>query len=235
MKNRLNETASETIGARNEEFLKFIGKNNLKNKFVLDIGCGTGWFEHQNKNIVKKIWAIDVDIKHVNQNKNFFKNKNIEFMVASGLDIPLRDGDVDVIVTSEVIEHIPKDRENIFFKEVYRVLKNKGKLFISTPYKNWRSQMLDPAWYWGHRHYSLEFLSSQARLVGLKRKKYKIVGSWWTAIGLLNMYIAKWIFKRKKFFNNFFDTKEKIENQANGFMNLFIAFEKIKGDGVKRL
>lgn len=227
MKNRLEESASDRLGARNREFLKFIGIGNIKNKVILDIGCGFGWFEYHNRKVAKRIWAIDNDKKHINANINFFTDKNIVFINASALKIPLKNMSVDVVVASELIEHLSKNKENVFFREINRVLVKNGKLFLSTPNADWRSKLLDPAWYFGHRHYDYKYLSKIALENNFKLSSYQISGSWWSLGGLLNMYLSKWIFRRRKFYENFFEKKEEAESTKPGFMNLFMAFEKI--------
>lgn len=227
MENRLKESASDRLGARNREFLKFIGVDNIKNKVILDIGCGFGWFEYYNRKIAKKIWAMDNDKKHINADINFFNDKNIVFINASALKIPLKNMSVDVVVASELIEHLPQNMENVFFREINRVLVKNGKLFLSTPNSDWRSKLLDPAWYFGHKHYNFKILNKIALDNRFVMTKYQILGSCWSVFGLLNMYLSKWLFHRRKFFGDFFERKEISENKEPGFMNLFMAFEKI--------
>lgn len=228
MENCLKESASDSLGVRNREFLKFIGSSNIKNKVILDIGCGFGWFEYHNRKIAKKIWAIDSDKKHIEQNKYIFNDKNIVFKNGSALKIPLENVSVDVVVASELIEHLPKETEKVFFREINRVLVKNGKLFLSTPNADWRTKIFDPAWYFGHRHYDYRNLSKIASENNFKMSSYRVLGSWWNLGGLLNMYLSKWVFHRRKFFENFFEKKEEEENVKPGFMNLFMAFSKIR-------
>ncbi len=226
MRNSLKESAADKLGARNRAFLRFIGKDKIKNKIILDIGCGLAWFEYQNRKVAKKIWAIDKNEKHIEQNKKFFKDKKVVFIKGSALKIPLKNESVDMVVASEVIEHIPKKTESIFFREVRRVLKKKGNLFLSTPNDHLMVKLFDPAWYFGHRHYNHKELRKIAEKERLQTKTYQISGAWWSILGLINMYVAKWVFGRRKFLENFFEEKELKESQSSGFMNLFMAFEK---------
>ncbi len=234
MRNSLKESATDRLGARNQAFLRFVGKDKIKNKIILDIGCGLAWFEYQNRKKAKKIWAIDKDGKHIEQNKKLLKDKNVVFTKGSALKIPLENESVEVIVASEVIEHLPKKTETIFFREARRVLKKKGDLFLSTPNNHLMAKLFDPAWYFGHRHYDYKKLRKIAETEGLQMKAYQINGAWWSLLGLINMYVAKWVFGRRKFWENFFEERELKESRSSGFMNLFIAFEKKEGDGEKK-
>lgn len=226
MKNKLGEKGSDKLGPRNRAFLRFNEIESIKNKKVLDIGCGFGWLEYQLQNSVLKITGIDSDQMIIKNNQKLRHSNRVIFKKASALKMPFEDNSFEVVISSEVIEHLPKGSENIFFKEIYRVLKNNGVCFISTPNKNIASMIFDPAWYFGHRHYRAKQLIEIASKNGLTLNKYKVTGSWWTMLGLINMYISKWVFGRKKFFNSFFENKEDKESLKSGFMNLFISFQK---------
>ncbi len=58
------------------------------------------------------------------------------------------------------------------FSEAYRVLKKGGVFYLSTPYDNFFAKIFDPAWYFGHRHYSLNRLKNFAELNGFIIDKY---------------------------------------------------------------
>lgn len=229
MINRLREKSSDKLSPRNSVFLDFIKIKNLHNKKILDIGCGFGWFEYSVKNIVKKVIGIDINKYNIRKLKSEFRSKKVDFLVASALNIPFKDNFFDYVVSCEVIEHLPKNSEKYFFKEIVRVLKPGGKFFMTTPYKNIWSIFFDPAWWLiKHRHYSYNELKKMTKNIGLVEMDYQIVGGWWNLLGLLNMYISKWIFRREKFFKKFFDDKENKEMlRKDGFMNLFISFRKI--------
>lgn len=55
------------------------------------------------------------------------------FLQADGLNLPLKDGSVDTIFCSEVIEHVYPDKSAAMTREFYRVLKPGGHLLLTTP------------------------------------------------------------------------------------------------------
>ena len=75
------------------------------------------------------------------------------------LSLPLRSEAFSVAIFSEVLEHVPRGTESRALAEIYRILKRKGSLILSTPSSEdgWGKlyQILDPAfWFIGHRHYN---------------------------------------------------------------------------------
>lgn len=228
MKNILNEVPQFPLYGRLYSLSKFIDKEDIKNKKILDLGCGFGWFEYYFGNLSKEIIALEMSEKDLKTARENIKSKNIKFITGSGLEIPIKNNIFDMVLVSEVIEHIPKNTENKFLKEINRVLKKDGVLYLTTPFKSFWSVFFDPAWWLiGHRHYSLNELKIFGKENGFKFNKCFISGGWWSLVGLLDMYIAKWIFGRKKFFNKFIEKKETEEFlKPNGFMNIFVSFKK---------
>ncbi|MFA5750222.1 MAG: class I SAM-dependent methyltransferase [Candidatus Shapirobacteria bacterium] len=229
MKNIINERPSDTLFGRNLALLKFIKNKDIKEKIVLDLGCGFGWLEYNFANLAKKIIAMDLDKKNLAMCKKYVKEKNVVFMFGNALEIPIKTNSLETVIASELIEHLPKKSENNFFIEINRVLKKNGVFYLTTPFKSFWSKTFDPAWWLiNHRHYSHNELKKWAQKNGFVETDYKVVGSWWSLLSLLNMYISKWIFRREKFFKNFFNKKETEEFfKDSGFMNIFISFKKI--------
>ncbi|MEI8067721.1 MAG: class I SAM-dependent methyltransferase [Candidatus Shapirobacteria bacterium] len=228
MKNLINEKPSDVLSGRSLALLKFIKNKDVKNKNVLDIGCGFGWLEYNFVNLAKEIIAVDLDKKNILMCKKYIKNKNVSFILGSALNLPVKTNTVDTVVASELIEHLPKNKEDEFFSEANRVLKKGGILYLTTPFNSFWSTFFDPAWWLiNHRHYSFDKLNIIAKKNGFVKIEYKIVGRWWSLLALLNMYFSKWIFRREKLFKPFFDKKETEEfSKNNGFMNIFICFKK---------
>lgn len=228
MRNLIREMPSDVLFGRSLALLKFIKKKDIQNKVVLDLGCGFGWLEYNFSNLAKKIIAVDVDRKNLKMCKKYIKEKNVNFIFGNALELPIKTNSLDTVIASELIEHLPKKQEKIFFAEINRVLKKDGVLYLTTPFNSFWSTFFDPAWWLiRHRHYSHNNLKMIAKNNGFVEIKYKVGGKWWSLLGLLNMYICKWVFKKEKIFKYFFDKKETEEFvNKNGFMNIFIYFRK---------
>lgn len=107
---------------------------------VLDLGCGEGrhalaayWF-----GAAQHVVAVDVSQRDVAtalaRRRDFPQpdpNKHCHIFVADGLQLPFADGAFDVVICSEVLEHIPAYQAML--AEANRVLKPQGVLAVSVP------------------------------------------------------------------------------------------------------
>lgn len=107
---------------------------------VLDLGCGEGrhalaayWFGK-----AETVVAVDVNVRDVQTaraRKSDFPQpdpqKSCEIFIADGLRLPFADGCFDVVICSEVLEHIPDYRQML--REAARVLIPGGTLAVSVP------------------------------------------------------------------------------------------------------
>jgi SAM-dependent methyltransferase len=82
----------------------------------LEIGCGAGFSEYYIKNKPKRLWLSDCMFQPWHS------------LVTDGMVLPFRSASLDFIVAVDVIHHLAKPL--IFFKEVRRVLKPRGRLMI---------------------------------------------------------------------------------------------------------
>jgi 2-polyprenyl-3-methyl-5-hydroxy-6-metoxy-1,4-benzoquinol methylase len=229
MKNIISEKPTTKLYGRLKFTTQFVDDIDLIGKNVLNIGCGYGWFELNAVNRqVKKIIGTEISEKDLETANNNIKNKNVEFNVSSAIDLPFNNDSFDTVVSWEVIEHIPKNTEAKMFSEINRVLKKDGVFYLSTPYDNFIAKICDPAWYFGHRHYSLAKLSKLAESQGLIIEKYSKKAGIWEIVAALNMYVSKWIFRRRMFFESFILTKvDKEYAKPEGFFGIFIKFRKV--------
>jgi len=227
MKNILNQKPSDVLNARLKFSTRFVKNKDVKNKKILDIGCGFGWFEQDVLSRgVKQVVGIEISEEDLKAAKTI-KNKKVMFKVAGALKLPFENASFDSVVAWEVIEHIPRNTENKMFQEVGRVLKKSGVFYLSTPYDFPLSKYLDPAWWLiGHRHYSKDILSSYGKKQGFYVKEMYVKGRFWNLINLLNMYVCKWVFRRKQLFKKALSKKEESEFKREGFMGIFVKYEK---------
>lgn len=210
------------------ETLRLVADKYVKNKKVLDIGCGDGWCEkiYLGRG-VRKIIGIDVSKTALKLARNI-KNNAVAFRFGSAIKIPFAKNTFDTIISWEVLEHIPRGTERKMFAEAFRVLKPGGYFFLSTQHNNPLSTVLDPAWWLkGHRHYSERQLRTLASGAGFFIKRLYLKGKTYIVLYALDLYISKWIFGRKIFFEKFF--REKTEREylgKDGFHSIFLKCQK---------
>ncbi|TKZ35875.1 class I SAM-dependent methyltransferase [Brachyspira catarrhinii] len=229
MRNITNESPDNILIGRTEYIPNdFIDKTDIENKTILEIGCGFGWFLY---NIIKynpKLFSgLENSDEKINNLKNFFTDERCSFYVGDALNLPFENDTFDTVCMFDVIEHLPKNTEDVVFKEISRVLKSGGKLYLSTPNNHILSVISDPAYFLiKHRHYNIYFLCDLALKHNLKPEKLYIKGRFYEILYILNLYISKWIFRRKPFLEKFFKTKSNIEYKKDGFMTIFIQYIK---------
>jgi ubiquinone/menaquinone biosynthesis C-methylase UbiE len=229
MKNILKEKPIIVLQGRFLEAVKMVSDIDVKNKKVLDIGCGYGWCEVDFLNRgVQKIVGTEITKEDLITAKKHIKNSKAEFVVAGATKLPFPDDSFDTVVSWEVIEHIPKNTEDEMFSEVKRVLKKGGVFYLSTPYKHLISNLLDPAWWLiGHRHYSKEILSDYGKSNGFKLEKSYVKGRFFQVYGWVDLYVWKWVFRRKSPIQEWLNKKIDKEYEAdNGYANIFVKYKK---------
>ncbi len=232
MKNLANEKPNDELHGRTKWIVENINKNDIKNKIVLNIGCGFGWFEYNFQNEVKELFSIEPTEESLSTVKNniHLMGNTVHFMIGSAIDLPFEDNFFDTVVSWDVIEHIPVKTENKMLEEISRVLKPEGVASISTPYKHLINNLMDPAWFLiGHRHYSKNDMLNLADGTNLKVEEIFVKGGKWSIINTLNLYLAKWLFHRKPFFSRQINSLEDNEwKKGKGVYTLFVKFRKIQ-------
>jgi len=102
---------------------------------ALDAGCGSGVYSILLAEAGYKVLAINIDEEEINQSRTWAKEKgfsgNIEFRLEDLRTINSPESAFDLIVCSEVLEHIDDSHNGA--KELYRVLAKGGKAIISMP------------------------------------------------------------------------------------------------------
>lgn len=106
-----------------------------ENQNFLDIGCGTGWAVGQAARVVSNrgaFYGIDLSPKMIEKAKeNFIGNVNFHFYEANSESIPLEDNFFDIIICTNSFHHYLHPEKAM--KEIHRVLKSGGKIFILDP------------------------------------------------------------------------------------------------------
>lgn len=111
---------------------------------ILDVGCDDGFFLSQQRACLR----VGVDLA-----PRVAPHAKLTIIRADGCWLPFQDAGFSVVVAFDVLEHIPDD--SAFLASVTRVLAPGGRLWLSTPAKNWR---LSPGFLmpramrsWGHQ------------------------------------------------------------------------------------
>lgn len=113
---------------------------------ALDVGCGKGWllsfFDE----------AVGID---VNFGKLKMRKPGTDVILGDAAFLPFRSHNFEVVTFLAVIEHLNNGNDLLALREISRVLRAKGKLFMSAPPFS-ALRFLDPYMYLGehHRYYA---------------------------------------------------------------------------------
>lgn len=105
--------------------LEIIG--NVKGKKILDFGCGTGIYAKLLTKKGAKIKGFDISKEMIKIARE--ENPSLDLKVGSGYQIPFREK-FDIVMAPLVVHYL-KDWDKMF-KEIRRVLKDKGYFVFST-------------------------------------------------------------------------------------------------------
>ena len=126
---------------------------------VLDTGTGSGWLSEILSKRGFNVHAVDLGLDSIKRASRRIKGKrkaqghkgrkahsNIEagnvihFTIGDIYRFPYRDGYFDAVVASEILEHLESPDEAL--REISRIIRPKGYLIVSTPYREKIEQTL---------------------------------------------------------------------------------------------
>jgi SAM-dependent methyltransferase len=111
----------------------------VRGQRVLDFGCGTGYGTHRLAPHCRAITGVDVSADAITYASARYQGPNLSFRPIGRLPAertPFDDGEFDVVVSFQVIEHIPE--VDAYVDEMARVLRPGGTLVVATPDRSTR-------------------------------------------------------------------------------------------------
>lgn len=99
---------------------------------VLDIGCAYGFMLERFPDFFQK-FGIDVSEYAISIAKKRLPDADLKTMGAEG-DLPYEENFFDMVVVNDLLEHLENPR--MALKNIYRILKKGGVLYITTPNLN---------------------------------------------------------------------------------------------------
>lgn len=127
----------EDIKLEMEHYQRYLSVAKLvKNKVVLDAASGEGYGSHILAQSAKKVIGLDIDEGAISRSREKYKKQsNLSYVQGSIAELPIEDNSLDVVVSFETIEHVSEELQQMYLKEIKRVLKPDGFLIMSTPNK----------------------------------------------------------------------------------------------------
>lgn len=99
-------------------------------KSVLDVGTGTGSLALDLSKTAEKVIGIDLSSEMLEIAKRKNKTNNLTFLLMDASNMSYKDEEFDIVTISLGLHDMPLEIRTLVLKEVKRVLKSNGKLFI---------------------------------------------------------------------------------------------------------
>ena len=116
-----------------QKFSEIINLMDLKNKKILDIGCGPGVLLSLLPEDYESATGLDLSKKQINFAKKQFKNlKKINWISKDFKEMDFKEK-FDYIIIAEFLEHITYQDSIDLLKKTKNLLAEDGKLIITTP------------------------------------------------------------------------------------------------------
>ncbi|MBL7206651.1 MAG: class I SAM-dependent methyltransferase [Candidatus Aenigmarchaeota archaeon] len=136
----------------------------------------------------KRNSSLSIGSKYVD-----FNTINLDVKHSPGLDIiadarhlPFKQDSFELILFTDVIEHLPEDEEDNALKEIHRTLRSNGRVILSTPNDRFLFKYLDPSfWLIKHRHYKNHDIRKFLENNNFKIESIFTSGGWWACAGNL--------------------------------------------------
>lgn len=116
-------------GSRRDYVADAVGSSVDK---VLDVGCAYGWALDALRGKANELWGVDNDRAVLAEASASYPE--FHFVHGSAASLPFGDEEFDVVVLSEVIEHVYDGQREAAVDEAHRVLKPGGQLIFTAPY-----------------------------------------------------------------------------------------------------
>lgn len=205
---------SNIVDNYQHEFVVDYYKKDIEYKNVLDAGCWTGPLEKKitKKNIKTSLVGIDENRDALRvAKKNFpeYSFMQIQLLGENKEFIEKYKNSFDTIIFLDVIEHLPKGKEIEVLRLFNKLLKPDGVLILSTMASHLLN-FVDPAWFFGHRHYTQKNIEEIVEDAGFSIKENLKNGNLFWDLDLLLFYVYKHVFKKK------YETSERMYRKILG-------------------
>lgn len=117
------------------QFIKAILENSdIKDKKILEIGCGSGRITKDLAKYATSVTAIDPDINSLKKAKNNIKNNCVTFIEGSGEDLSfLKSEKFDIVVYALSLHHIPVQLMKKSLFQATELLGDLGQIIVIEP------------------------------------------------------------------------------------------------------
>lgn len=191
----------QTVDGASIEFFDWLVDwldEDLDGALLLDAGCWNAPFGLYLRASEATAGYVGFDLSHQALRYAHGLDRSLQVLRADlvGQTLPFASESFDGVVLTRTYEHLPRGAEPEAVRTLVRLLKPGGWLLVTTELNSILNP-LDPAWLFGHRHYSPGDLVSVFQRAGLDIEARRINGGVWHCLQTIAFYVAKYIFRRR--------------------------------------
>ena len=215
---------ADRMNGRSELCLKLLYDRRPRGE-ILNVGSSHGWLEDLTRSqSAFRVTGIEYDPTSLARARELVPGAQI--CQGSVLDLPFENESFEGATMFEVIEHLPRGSEEAALREIFRTLKPGAWLLLSTPYV--LTTLLDPLWYFGHRHYSKESMARLVRAAGFALDYSFVRGGVWDLLTVDLFFLFKFAMDAESPFRERLERMRRREflGEKNGLSDLFVVARK---------
>lgn len=191
----------QTIEPASGQFFRWVVEwldEDLDGTRVLDAGCWNAPFAAYLRASGIKAGYVGVDLSQPALRYARGRDPSLPVLRAdlAGQRLPFAPATFDGVALIQTYEHLPRGAESEAIRALAELLKPGGWMFVMTELNSILNP-LDPAWPFGHRHYSPGDLAPVFQRAGLEIEAVRINGGVWHCLEAIAYYVAKHIFRRR--------------------------------------
>ena len=176
------ERKARTMVAVLEDFLK-LPTNGCR---LLNVGGSAGIIDNYLADHFSSVDGIDIDESAIIHARNTYAKPNLKFHIGDALNLPFPDNAFEVVICSQVYEHVPNASK--MMDEIFRVLVAGGVCYFAAS-----NRLM-----WNEPHYNLPLLSviprplahMYVRLMGKAHYYHELHYSYWGLCRLVKSFIV---------------------------------------------
>lgn len=119
----------------------------LNDLCLLNVGGSAGIIDNYLADYFRSVVGVDIDEPAIEYARGKFQKSNLKFHVGDALDLQYSDNSFDVVICSQIYEHVPSPRKML--DEIFRVLVPEGVCYLAAS-----NRLM-----WNEPHYNLPLLS----------------------------------------------------------------------------
>ena len=215
------ERKAKTMVAVLEDFIK----KPLNSCRLLNVGGSAGIIDNYLADHFLSVIGVDIDEPAITYARKNFAKPNLEFQVGDALDLPFQDNTFDVVICSQVYEHVPDAHK--MMNEIFRVLAPSGVCYFAAS-----NRLM-----WNEPHYNLPLLSVlprplahiYVRLMGKADHYHELHYSYWGLRNLVKLFVVhdytpKMISDPQKYSIEYMIAPGSIKASIAGFISKYVSW-----------